>query len=1114
MLTLSRTAALRPRFLRLGMHAACAVAVLSCRDVAGPIILEPPTGVTVELVSPTSARIKWAPSVTADEVSAYRVLRNSVSLGEVTGTTFLDETLQELQTYRYTVLALGYSGEISPPSVESPQLTAPDVTRPLITATSPSAGAAGVARAAKISLTFSEAMNASTITTESISVKAADNSVIAGNWTYVPATRIAEFTPAAPLPNSSGVTVSASTTVADAAGNSIASVFNFSFTVRDEVPPAVVSTSLTTSAAPLNPLITAVMSESIAPATVTAASVRVLTAVGSTVIPGTVSYTEATKTISFTPSSQLSFATDYSFVIGTEVTDVAGNALAAPFTQGFRTVDAPVIPPTITLVAPADGSLNVATSVTPTVTFSIDMDALTINTSQVALRLTGSGAFVAGTVEYTAATRTAKFTPAAALASATSYTIQVSAGVKSSAGAPMSQGVASTFVTASPIDNTPPAVAQTVPNDGATQVALTSAIRVTFSESIDGATVTGSTFKVASGGSPVPGALSYDAASRVASFTPSSPLTAGAAYAVTITTGITDVAGNPLAAPVIFSFTAAQAVDHTQPEIASRAPAPGDTGVAVSSPIRVGFNEPMNQSSISNNTFSLSVTGGASVTGVVSFDPSTRVATFTPSSPLLNSQSYTVRVTSGITDVAGNPLADETWTFTTSAPADATPPTIIFRTPAPGTEGVSVAVTAQFGFSEVIKASTLNDSTVTLTSSSGNVSGFVVYNSGTQVGAFTPVFPLAYSTTYTLSVTSGIQDLAGNPLAPSSWTFVTEAPPDNTPPTVVSSSPGAGAVSVATSSVVTVTFSENMNGSTINGSTFSVSNGSPVPGTVSYNSGTRVATFTPNAALAEDVNYTATISGAVTDVAGNPMGSPFSFSFRTVDATPPTVVSRAPSPGATNVAITTAVQVGFSEAMKTSTITTSNITVSTGGTNVSGSISYDAGTRVATFTPSASLANGTTYTVRLSNAIQDVAGNGLASESYTFTTVAAAPTENIGGDPFFSSNASSDAALGVHIHVLFTQSGQTIGLGSTPGVSALLPLSQAGLDAFGSPQPGQARMNITALTGTLVGQTLNFTFTLDNGRVFNFSGSVSGITITGTLSGATLSPTALTLNRS
>jgi hypothetical protein len=205
---------------------------------------------------------------------------------------------------------------------------------------------------------------------------------------------------------------------------------------------------------------------------------------------------------------------------------------------------------------------------------------------------------------------------------------------------------------------------------------------------------------------------------------------------------------------------------------------------------------------------------------------------------------------------------------------------------------------------------------------------------------------------------------------------------DTTPPTVSSVSPVADATGVAVGTTVSVTFSEAMSTATITTSSFTLDS---VAGSVSYDSGTYTATFTPSANLAENTTYTATLSTAITDVAGNPLAA-YSWSFTTTpeeDTTPPTVSSKSPAADAVAVVVGTTVSVTFSEAMASATITTSSFTLD----SVAGSVSYNSGTYTATFTPGADLSESTTYTATLSTAITDVAGNPLASAySWSFTT--------------------------------------------------------------------------------------------------------------------------------
>ncbi len=106
----------------------------------------------------------------------------------------------------------------------------------------------------------------------------------------------------------------------------------------------------------------------------------------------------------------------------------------------------------------------------------------------------------------------------------------------------------------------------------------------------------------------------------------------------------------------------------------------------------------------------------------------------------------------------------------------------------------------------------------------------------------------------------------------------------------------------------------------------------------------------------------------------------------TADTTPPTVTSTSPTAGASGVAVTTTVTATFSEDMDATTIKSSTFTLNNG---VTGTVSYNAGTRTATLTPSANLASGTVYTATITTGVKDAAGNPMsAAKIWSFTTAA------------------------------------------------------------------------------------------------------------------------------
>lgn len=109
--------------------------------------------------------------------------------------------------------------------------------------------------------------------------------------------------------------------------------------------------------------------------------------------------------------------------------------------------------------------------------------------------------------------------------------------------------------------------------------------------------------------------------------------------------------------------------------------------------------------------------------------------------------------------------------------------------------------------------------------------------------------------------------------------------------------------------------------------------------------------------------------------------------------TPPpatlTMSSRSPAPDEQNVALDAVVTATFSTDVRAASLD-DNFTLTQGETPVEGSVTYDAATRTATFTPSEPLRNATTYTATVSGDVTSTRGVRLGSDSsWSFTTVSA-----------------------------------------------------------------------------------------------------------------------------
>jgi len=417
--------------------------------------------------------------------------------------------------------------------------------------------------------------------------------------------------------------------------------------------------------------------------------------------------------------------------------------------------------------SPTSGATAVATTSPVTATFNAAMNGSTITTATFTLtNVTNGGTAVTGAVAYDASTLTATFTPTGGLSEATTYTATLTSGITDAGGAVLASApVTWTFTT-----SLAPMVTSESPTGS--NVAVNSPITATFSADMASSSITTSTFSVtpSAGGSPVAGGVAYNSSTKTATFTPSASLTAGTSYTVTISTGVTDSNGEPMAAPVIWTFTTATA-GTTSPSVTIVSPQAGTSGVPLNALVKAQFSTAMKASTISNTSFTLS--GG--VTGNVSYNSTTYVATFTPSATLAANTTYTATLTTAITDASGNPLpATYTWTFTTGATSHNASPYVTIVSPASGSKGAAANTVVQAQFNEAVDPTTVTTATFYLKQNRLNTSVAGAVSVAGNQATFTPTNPIGYPYDYTATITTGVMDLAGNAMsAPYAWSFTT-----------------------------------------------------------------------------------------------------------------------------------------------------------------------------------------------------------------------------------------------------------------------------------------------------------------------------------------------------
>jgi len=319
---------------------------------------------------------------------------------------------------------------------------------------------------------------------------------------------------------------------------------------------------------------------------------------------------------------------------------------------------------TVSSTVPANAAVAVPVGNKLSVTFSEAMDPATLNPATFTLKQ--GAAVISGTVSYSGVT--AIFAPANTLLSGTVYSATITTGARNLAGNALAGNYAWSFTTGSALDTMKPAVTGTTPANAAASVPIGSKLSATFSETMDPATITATTFTLKQGATPVPGVTSYSGVTAV--FTPSDDLLSNMVYTATITTGAKDLAGNAAAIDYVWSFTTGMLQDTTPPTVATVNPNSHATEICLGKAITATFSEAMDPLTVSTATFTLRQLlpqGTLAVAGTVNYYGLTAV--FTPATDLAANATYTATITAAANDLAGNAMEKQVWSFATGTAA-------------------------------------------------------------------------------------------------------------------------------------------------------------------------------------------------------------------------------------------------------------------------------------------------------------------------------------------------------------------------------------------------------------------------------------------------------------
>jgi hypothetical protein len=364
--------------------------------------------------------------------------------------------------------------------------------------------------------------------------------------------------------------------------------------------------------------------------------------------------------------------------------------------------------------------------------------------------------------------------------------------------------------------------------------------------------------------------------------------------------------------------------------------------------------------------------------------------------PLLTpATSYQIQI-GRIIDLAGNITPPRTFSFETgpSGQLDYRRMTVLSLDPADGAVGVPLNEQPSFtADSPLNPACPISYTAANLTKGGYNTAGS--WTAAGSVATFVPDFPLLGAATYSLSVNtnggvvSGICNMSGEVLDKSyKASFTTEPEPDNVPPTVVALSPPAG--TVLQEGQVVVRFSKRVivNASnlylTINGRQV---NQNPVYDT----SDPRVVYLS---ALVSPISEASVVgTAAIVDNAGNAI-QPFQYNYANTGASVG-VKSISPATAALAVSPRTDIVISFSDAMNPATIRSQNFVVAVNSQPVTGSLVFSNLNQTLTFAPDQPYPAGATVEVFLHPPAADIYGGGLTNYYSWFQVAGIASGQDI-----------------------------------------------------------------------------------------------------------------------
>ena len=521
-------------------------------------------------------------------------------------------------------------------------------------------------------------------------------------------------------------------------------------------------------------------------------------------------------------------------------------------------------------------------------------------------------------------------------------------------------------------DTEPPSLITLSPPDGAARVNPNLPVDSLFSEAIAPSSVTPGSFGLRDPqGVAVPGTYAFSNGNRSIRFIPGAPLALGTRYTLTLGPGLTDLAGNGFTGTVAHFIT----LSNTPPAVVLTqvSPAPG-------SPVGSGSHATLSVSATSDlGITNLTVTASGAVVATNSF-PNGALQTLDFVIPPNAVPGTNVLFLATATDTFGG--------ATTVGPlplqvVDATPPSLEILTPA---EGALLSSTPE-----------LQLQVAGLDNGPGYELDMILSGSLTATQHVSVVTPANTRTTNLFIVPLPGVGGPGGPFTArvtatdgaSNQVSVTRTLrlPDTEPPTLLSISPSDRATKVNPLTPIVCTFSEPLSPASVGGRTLLMldSHGRQVGGSYALSDDGRTVTFRPSGQLEFGSTYSLILTGAITDLAGNPFGG-LGATFKTVANLPPLLTFTPTLP--TGSTVGTGATVSFAVEASSDLGITSLFVVATGPLSATNTYP-DGAPRTASFTIPPNTLPGTT--VEVTATAVDAFGGRSSAEPVRYAVIDATP---------------------------------------------------------------------------------------------------------------------------